>query len=209
MNKLEQQVIALSGLFQACSLVDEIARTGRCEQDALETSLSSLFVTNPESTLSVFGSIAKLETGLRQLVELFGESKPESHMHSVRYALAILHLESKLRKTPAMLDEIGSRLERASSQAAHFNLLHENVIASIAAIYADTISTFKLRVQVSGNPNFLQVEQHAAKIRALLLSAIRSATLWHQLGGHRWQLLFKRKAFAKTASQLLATVQAN
>ena len=39
----------------------------------------------------------------------------------------------------------------------------------------------------------LQQPNNAAKIRALLLTGIRAARLWRQLGGHRWQLLFSRR----------------
>ena len=41
--------------------------------------------------------------------------------------------------------------------------------------------------------NTKQQSDNAAKIRALLLSGIRSARLWRQLGGHRWQLIFSRR----------------
>jgi len=40
---------------------------------------------------------------------------------------------------------------------------------------------------------YLQQSTNAARIRALLLAGIRSARLWRQLGGHRWQLLFSRR----------------
>ena len=41
------------------------------------------------------------------------------------------------------------------------------------------------------------------KARALLMAAVRSAVLWQQLGASHWQLLFKRKALAASAKQLL------
>lgn len=39
----------------------------------------------------------------------------------------------------------------------------------------------------------LQDSRNADKVRALLLAGIRSAMLWRQLGGRRWQLLFSRR----------------
>ncbi|MEK7758734.1 MAG: DUF489 family protein, partial [Pseudomonadota bacterium] len=44
----------------------------------------------------------------------------------------------------------------------------------------------------------------ADKVRAALLAGIRSAVLWRQLGGRRWQLLFSRGKLARTAAELLA-----
>jgi high frequency lysogenization protein len=69
-------------------------------------------------------------------------------------------------------------------------------------VYADTISTFRLRIQVSGNPSVLQREENAAKVRALLLAGIRSAVLWRQTGGRRWQLIFARKKVIRLAGEL-------
>ena len=39
----------------------------------------------------------------------------------------------------------------------------------------------------------MQQPEVANRVRTLLLAGIRSATLWRQVGGHRWQLLFQRK----------------
>lgn len=49
---------------------------------------------------------------------------------------------------------------------------------------------------------FLQQPNNAAKIRALLLAGIRSARLWRQLGGHRWQLVFSRSKLLKELYEL-------
>jgi adenylosuccinate lyase len=45
----------------------------------------------------------------------------------------------------------------------------------------------------------LQQPSNAAKIRALLLAGIRSARLWRQLGGHRWQLVIQPSQAAQRA----------
>jgi len=41
------------------------------------------------------------------------------------------------------------------------------------------------------------------KVRAALLASVRSAVLWHQLGGRQWQLLISRKQCAMLARGLL------
>ena len=74
----------------------------------------------------------------------------------------------------------------------HFGLVHDNVIAACGGLYQDTLSTFSQRIQVQGDMRHLQQPSNAAKIRALLLTGIRAARLWRQLGGHRWQLVFSR-----------------
>ncbi len=53
----------------------------------------------------------------------------------------------------------------------------------------------------------LQQTDNAAKIRALLLAGIRSARLWRQLGGHRWQLIFSRRKLLATLYPKLRPTQ--
>ena len=78
-----------------------------------------------------------------------------------------------------------------------------NIYASLGGLYSDTISTLNPRIMVSGEPTVLNNSDNANRIRTLLLSSIRSAVLWQQLGGNRWQLLFKRKKIVSIAKTLL------
>lgn len=43
------QVIALAGVFQACQLVDTLARTGNVLPESLHTAMTSLLEQNPSS----------------------------------------------------------------------------------------------------------------------------------------------------------------
>lgn len=203
MNKTQQQVIALAGLFQAMSAADELAQTGKCDERHLQTAIKSLFVTNPDSTLSVYGELANIKSGLELVHSLLTKSESKEHVLPVRYALAVLHLERKLKKNKDMLATIGNMLERAQYQVEHFGLTHENVINNIAETYTKTISTFSLRVQISGHERHLTVDLNAAKIRSLLLAGVRAATLWRQLSGHRWHFIFKRQSLVRECEQLL------
>ena len=68
------------------------------------------------------------------------------------------------------------------------------MLASISGMYQDTLSKLSFRIQVHGDSRFLQQPQVANQVRAILMSGIRAAMLWRQLGGKRWHLIFKRKA---------------
>ena len=105
----------------------------------------------------------------------------------------MIGLERQLDKRGDMLQVVGSRLDQIQAQADHFGVTHENVIASFGGLYQDTLSTFRQRIQVQGDMRHLQQTDNASKIRALLLSGIRSERLWRQLGGHRWQMVFSRR----------------
>ncbi|SUC47473.1 High frequency lysogenization protein HflD [Providencia stuartii] len=47
----------------------------------------------------------------------------------------------------------------------------------------DVISPLGPRIQVTGSPDILKNSLVQAKVRTLLLSGIRSAVLWQQVGG--------------------------
>ncbi len=199
------RILALAGLFQAASLVEKIAKTSQAPMDVLETSINSIFITNPKDVQEVYTGSVNVSTGLRMLRDVL-ERKPEAvRSDTVRYALTLIHLERKLRSKPDMMVTIGERIEKTRGQLSHFEILHDNIFASLADIYLDTISTFRTRVQVTGDLRHLQNTGCANKIRATLLAGIRSAILWRQVGGRRWHLVFshRRKPMLNEVSRLL------
>ncbi len=203
-RSLHDQTLALAGVFQAGSLVQQIAHNGHCDDTSLETSIRSLFATDPDSTLDVYGGeLSDIRDGLQALsIVLAQQSRPQD-VEVLRYVLNLIHLESKLKRKSDMMDVIGSRIEQARHTASHFGYTHSNLISNLASIYADTVSTLRPRIQVHGNPQILQQDENAQQIRAILLAGIRSAVLWRQSGGHRWQLIFTRKKVIHHARELL------
>lgn len=195
--------LALAGIFQATNLVEQVAKSGYLPPDAFKCSVESVFDLNPPNTLAVYGgNIENLRTGLEVMRELL-RANSQKHRETLRYALGVLHLQKKLAGRRDMLNVIGSRINQAAQQAEHFSSTHDNVIANLATLYSETLSTFRFRIQVNGDYNYLQQQRIANQIRALLLSAVRSAMLWRQLGGNRWQLLFYRKFIAQQVDDLL------
>ncbi|WP_313516596.1 high frequency lysogenization protein HflD [Pseudomonas sp.] len=194
MTPIQEQLVALGAVFSAAALADRIARTGQVNEGALGCLLGSLLVRDPQSTLDVYGGDdLNLRDGYRALASALERDPNSLQREPLRYSLALLGLERKLAKRDDMLDTIGTRLDQIQLQVQHFGLVHDNVIAACGGLYQDTLSTFRQRIQVHGDMRFLQQSSNASKIRALLLAGIRSARLWRQLGGHRWQLVFSRR----------------
>ncbi len=202
-DKWQPITIALAGVFQAAALVEQIAKTGYLPSDPYRASIESLFVVNPDSVAAVFGDLTDLELGLRTLNTLLQQHRAKEHSHTLRYVLGVLHLQKKLSRQKDMLDIIGSRLKQAEQQAEHFSSTHDNVVANLAGIYTDTISTFRFRIQVMGDYNYLQQPRIANQVRALLFAGIRAATLWRQVGGNRLQVVLQRKRLSQAAERLL------
>jgi high frequency lysogenization protein len=199
--------LALAGIFQASGLVEQLAKTGYVPSDAYRCSIESLFILDPPDALSVYGNLANMQLGLEILQETLSPGNQRAR-DSLRYALGVLHLQKKLRARKDMLGVLGSRLKQAARQAEHFTATHDNVIGNLGDLYKETLSTFRFRIQVVGDQGYLQQPRIANQVRALLLAGIRSATLWRQVGGNRWQLLFHRKRLAATVDQLLRQAKA-
>jgi len=204
MTPIQEQLIALGGVFQAAVLVDKIAKTGQVSEAALGCMLGSLMVMDPKDTLDVYGGDdLNLREGYRALANALERDPASLQREPLRYALSMLGLERQLAKRGDMLDTIGKRLPQIKSQVEHFGLVHENVIAASGALYQDTLSTLRQRIQVHGDMRNLQQPNNASKIRALLLAGIRSARLWRQVGGHRWQLVISRRKLLKELYPLM------
>lgn len=194
MTPLQEQLVALGAVFEAAALVDRIARTGQVPNAALGSMLGSLLVREDKPAREIYGGDdLNLRDGYRALVGALERDTSSLQREPLRYALAMIGLERQLDKRSDLLQVIGSRLDQIQQQVDHFGLTHENVIASFGGLYQDTLSTFRQRIQVQGDMRHLQQTDNAAKIRALLLAGIRSARLWRQLGGHRWQMVFSRR----------------
>lgn len=188
------QVIALAGVFQACQLVETLAKTGSVPSDRFGVCIESLFQQNPENTEAVFGNLSNLQLGIESMQELITLQSRNQQPDTLRYVVGVVYLANKLRNKKAMLNVIGERLQQAGRQAEHFGAsTHNNVIANLAQVYQDTISTFRYRIQVNGYAGYLQQEAIAQRVRCLLFAGIRAAVLWHQLGGHRRHLIFNRQ----------------
>lgn len=203
MDKLRDKTLALAGVFQSAALVHQFASTGNLDMHDMSTCISSTLELNPITTQSVYGKLENLRTGLHTLVQYLGEQPGQRDANIARYVISLLHLQRKLRKRQDLLDAIADGVERAKKQSEIFGLTHDNVIANLAGIYAETVSTIPPKIMVSGDSSILSNPDNANKIRAILLSGIRSAVLWSQVGGKRWQILFNRRTFIEQARHLL------
>lgn len=203
MTSMREQLVALGAIFEAAVQVDRLAKTGQANSAAVNCLIQSLLVRNPQTTLEIYGGDdLNLRDGYRVLAGTLERNTSALQREPLRYALSLVTLEKQLNKRNDLLELMGQRLDQIENQVEHFGPSHENVIASCGALYQDTISTFRQRIQVHGDMRYLQQPDNAAKIRALLLTGIRSARLWRQLGGHRWQFLLSRKKMLTELHQL-------
>jgi high frequency lysogenization protein len=203
----QNRILALAGVAQAAAMVKQLAWKGTVNQEELETCIYSLFQIDAPSVTAVYGERKKLATGLQALINLLSDKAPKD-AEVARFTISLLHLERQLIKHEKMLMQIKRGIERAKIQATHFNNTHENVIANLAGLYTDTLSTLKFRIHVGGESTYLSNHHTINKVRTILLAGIRSAVLWRQMGGSRWQLMFGKKGVMQDAQNMLKAIQA-
>jgi len=199
--------LALAGIFQAVEAVHEVAQSGTVPPERIRPLLDSLFVIDADSTAEVYGGVSGLQPGLRAVAARLSGNTGREGLAVTRHVITLIHLAGKLQRRPDLVDTLREGLEAARAQLAYFgDVTHDTVLAALAALYQKTVSTLSPRIMVQGDPAILARPEHQNLIRALLLAGIRSAILWHQSGGRRWQLLLRRRAFQEAADSLLATV---
>ncbi len=205
-SELRDRTLALAGVFQACALVRRLAHEGQLDPGPFRVSIESVLISDAPDVPSVYGGLKGVRLGLEVLANLFQPPHQAQDAEIAKYVLAILHLERRLAKRQDLLDLLAQGIQRAQSQAEHFDTVHENIIASLAQTYQQTISTLPPKIVVSGTQGHLMAQGNPERVRALLLAAMRSAVLWRQKGGRRWQILFQRKAQSRMAQTLLQSV---
>ncbi len=210
MERKTQQTIALAGITQAAYLVHQLAHQGIVAQEKLDTSIDSLFVSNPKTVLDVYGGSHKIRLGLQILDEILGGGSGFlKHSEVIRYILGLLNLASRLSNHSRKIDAIGLEIDAIEetydkdTEGNHNFAVNAEVIRQLSDVYQKNISTLGFRIQVKGEMKLLQNPQNANKIRAILLAGIRSTVLWNQLGGRRWQLLFNRAHIRRDIIYLL------
>ena len=71
MKNYNDMALALAGVCQSVLLISQLAQKGEVDdQDAFQTTIHSLLITQPEDTLAVFGGdVQYLKVGLNTLIE--------------------------------------------------------------------------------------------------------------------------------------------
>lgn len=201
----KQQALALAAIFQASNQVYKLAYTGDSDIKTMEFSMSTLLNQNPDSLGQLYGPIDNLQDGLVTMQRFLENAKNISeprHKEVISYVMSSIHIASKLSSDQQLLSKIENGIDKARLQAEHFSMIHDNVVTNVGALYQDTISKMRLRIQVIGSAVYLQQSGVAARIRCMLFAAIRNAFLWRQLGGKRRHFLLQRKAFVEVINKL-------
>jgi high frequency lysogenization protein len=200
---MKDRTLALAGLFQAAELVRQAAWHGTWSGYAATACLNSLFTLEAESTAEVYGGVDRMRLGTETLLAVL--QGDQQYAETLRYTVGLLQIEKKFRRATRLQDDIGDRLMEVAGHGTELDQHdREDLQASeISELYSATISKISPRIVVNGKPQFLQNQRTVDWVRTLLLTGLRSATLWSQLGGGRFELMFGRKKIMREAQSLL------
>ena len=200
---MKERTLALAGVFQATELVRQAAHHGTWSGYAASSCLHSLFQLEAESTTDIYGGIAKMRLGVETMLSVLqGDSR---HADSLRYAVGLLQIEKKFRRSGKLQEQVGKRLQDVSGEGVNLEQHEREDLQAhdISGLYSDTISKLSPRIVVNGKANYLKNDRTIDWVRTLLMAGLRSATLWSQLGGGRFELMFGRKKIIREAESLL------
>lgn len=208
MANLQERALALAGIFQAACLVQQLAREGRAAPEPFRTSIHSILMLDANNTAEVYGGVQGVAFGLKLLSEKLTDTASPKDLEVAKYAIGTVQLEAALRRRPEIAEAIRTGVGTIESQMAFFEpeengAVHLRLLDKLAELYTQTLSTISPRIMVNGEQGFLANPHLATSVRAALFAGVRSAVLWRQLGGSRWQLLLSRNKIAADAEQLL------
>jgi high frequency lysogenization protein len=205
--KKRNRIFALAAMLQAAKQVHAIARTGQVDAVDFEACVRILFADSKDDVAAMCGGEASLRHGLILLNGLIQGNAVDGARALMSYAASMTVLERKMAKDRKRLKRLADGMKRTSKQVEYFgSVTHENVIAGLAAIYEENISSLNPRIIVHGKPEHLGHASSTNKVRALLFSGIRAAHLWHMNGGGKWKLIFARKSIASETEKLLKEI---
>jgi high frequency lysogenization protein len=200
---MKDKNLALAGVFQASELVRQAAWHGTWSGYAATACMNSLFKLEADSTADIYGGREQMKLGVEtMLAVLQGENR---YVESLRYTVGLLQIERKFRRARKLQQQVGARLEDIAGHGEDLPQ-HEREdlqAGEISALYSETISHLSPRIVVNGKPQYLKNQRTVDWVRSLLLAGLRSATLWRQLGGGRFELMFGRQAIIREARAFL------
>jgi high frequency lysogenization protein len=211
MGVTRDNTLALAGIFQAASLVNELATSGHADPAAFKSSVHSLFLIDADDVPSVYGGVSGVRHGLRELASLAGQQRNTETMAILGYAMSMMHLCRKFMRDERLVEHLAQNLEAMQRQRDYFGALEQDtvmnsvILARLADLYRQTIGSLQPRIMVRGDQQYLEQQDVVAQIRSLLLAGIRSTVLWNQLGGGRLNFLFRRRQYAINAESLLGS----
>ncbi len=201
LSTIENQTLALAGIFQSVHLCKSLATTGKADPEELTGTLRSILTLKTDRVIDAYGgSSNSIAWGLRIMKSQLGGNNESRDLDIARYALALIQLGTNILNDEDTVEQL--RIGISRSQSMDLEIDEPAMISNLANLYRSSISHLSPRIMVSGDPDYLNDNTTASTIRAALLGGLRSVVLWRQCGGTRPRLLFYRNQYLRQAELL-------
>ena len=194
MTSRRSQSIALSAMCQSALMIQQVSKGVILNKDSLICLFNGITTTDPKSVLDVYGSVDVLADGAKLVQYQLSGNATKKDIEVTRYLAGIMSISKKLLKNQSALSALTDKLTDIQRRLSHFEIDDPSIIQNFAECYSEVLSPLSQKIQVIGNPALLQQKSVQHKVRALLLSGVRAAVLWRQMGGKRRDFIFNRKA---------------
>ena len=204
-DKIDEQTIALAGLYQSCQVVSKIAWSGEYEELELTPLINCILKIDSTKTEDIYMDIPSLQTGLIYLKkQIVGDIFTRSS-ETRRYIASLKQLSDNLMSDEKCIKRIQALLKDMASKAESMTTNEKAV--ELSNIYQKTLSGFEPRIIVNGENLYLTDQIHASRIRTALFAGVRSIILWQQLGGSKLKLFFLKRQFAEQINKYLGSTK--
>ena len=116
MNQIENQTLALAGMFQAATLVNELALHGNCDQAEFDCSFASLFTIDAPTTREALGDLTCLARGFAAMGDYLGGENRSPGRNIAYYLLSMLKLSTQVLRDEELAEKIAGRVAHYRSQ---------------------------------------------------------------------------------------------
>ena len=120
-NSNRNRTIAIAALFQCIDSIIQLATTGRCDEAAFESCVSSVLIDDAINAEALYGGLDKLKPGLNTLINQLGSNRttPDGQMKQLdatQYAINVLALQKKLSNRPEVFQQVLDGISEAQKQ---------------------------------------------------------------------------------------------
>ena len=204
-KNIDEQIIALAGLYQSCYVVSNIAWKGEYNEQDFLPLVNSILQIDSTVVKDIYIDIDNINSGFiylkKQIIgDIFTRSS-ETRRYIESLKILSNHLMSD-QKTITLMQNLLKELEENTS-----DLTTDGKAEKLSEVYQKTLSKFEPRIIVNGENKYLTDPIQASRIRTALFAGVRATLLWEQLGGSKWKLFLFKSSFSKTIDSYISSTK--
>ena len=204
-KNIDEQTIALAGLYQSCYVVSNIAWKGEYNEQDFLPLINSILQIDSTIVKDIYIDIDNIKSGFIYLKkQIIGDIFTRSS-ETRRYIESLKILSNHLmgdQKTVTLMQNLLKELKENTD-----SLTTDEKAEKLSEIYQKTLSKFEPRIIVNGENKYLTDPIQASRIRTALFAGVRATLLWEQLGGSKWKLFLFKSSFSKTIDSYISSTK--